>query len=50
MGLNYYQITKNILEWQINNSGSKSMIALSSQMYSPQKQNGNLNAWNVTHE
>jgi len=35
----HVQITRNILEWQINNSGSKSMIALSSQMYSPQKQN-----------
>jgi nucleoside-diphosphate-sugar epimerase len=35
----HVQITKNILEWQINNSGSKSMIALSSQMYSPQRQN-----------
>ena len=35
----HVQITKNILEWQINNSGSVSMIALSSQMYSPQTQN-----------
>ena len=35
----HVQITRNILEWQINNSGSISMIALSSQMYSPQTQN-----------
>lgn len=35
----HVQITRNILEWQLNNSGSKSMIALSSQMYSSQKQN-----------
>ena len=34
----HVQITKNVLEWQLNNPESKSMIALSSQMYSSQKQ------------
>ena len=39
----HVEITRNILEWQLNNSGSKSIIALSSQMYSSQKQNPFIN-------
>jgi len=31
----HVQITRNILEWQISNSSCKSLIALSSQMYTP---------------
>jgi nucleoside-diphosphate-sugar epimerase len=34
----HVQITKNILEWQLKHPKTKSLIALSSQMYSPQKQ------------
>jgi nucleoside-diphosphate-sugar epimerase len=35
----HVQITRNILEWQLRNPKTKSLIALSSQMYSSQKQN-----------
>lgn len=31
----HVQITRNILEWQVSNSSCKSLIALSSQMYTP---------------
>jgi nucleoside-diphosphate-sugar epimerase len=35
----HVQITRNILEWQLKHLKTKSLIALSSQMYSSQKQN-----------